>query len=156
MKPHVWRPLYVVLGVVALILVARMFIVPSDFGVGERGYMYSYHRKGNEQEWKDFTAKFKTAVYCSECHEDQTAARVDSPHGIIECENCHGLAGNHPDDPEALAIDTSRELCLRCHALLHYPGTDRGSLIGIEPAGHNPGEACVDCHDPHQPSLEEM
>ena len=54
MKNHVYRPLFVVIGIVVLILVARPFLVPKDFGVGERGYMYGWHRKGNEQDWKKF------------------------------------------------------------------------------------------------------
>ena len=42
MKSHVWRPLYVVIGIVAAILLFRMFYVPEDFGSGEYGFMYSY------------------------------------------------------------------------------------------------------------------
>ena len=40
MKSHVWRPLYVVLLIIGAVLVARKILVPSDFGIGARGYMY--------------------------------------------------------------------------------------------------------------------
>ncbi|HTG82162.1 MAG TPA: cytochrome C, partial [Geobacteraceae bacterium] len=68
MKNHVWRPLYVALAIVLLILTARLFLVPKDFGVWERGYMYSWHRKGNEADWRAVKVKYKTTVYCKECH----------------------------------------------------------------------------------------
>jgi hypothetical protein len=29
-------------------------------------------------------------------------------------------------------------------------------LPGIDPYEHNPGENCVDCHNPHNPDLENM
>jgi hypothetical protein len=145
-----------VLGLVATILVARLFIVPDDFGIHDQGYMYGFYRLGNEQEWKDFKVKFKGSSYCAECHDDKTAILLASPHAIIPCENCHGPAIDHPEDPEVLAIDTSRELCLRCHARLPYPSSDRKALPGIDPDAHNPGEACSLCHNPHNPSLEDM
>ncbi len=36
MKSHVLRPLIVFLGIVALILISRIFLVPKSFGIGER------------------------------------------------------------------------------------------------------------------------
>lgn len=156
MKSHVWRPLYVLIGLVALVLLVRFFVVPDDFGAHEAGYMYGWHRKGNEQEWKAQPVKHRTAAYCRECHADKIESLGASPHGRIECENCHGPALGHPDDPPALAIDRSRELCLRCHARLPYPTSGRRDIRGIEPGDHNPGEPCVSCHNPHHPNLEEM
>ena len=50
MKNHVLRPLIAFLGIVVLILLARLFLVPKDFGAYERGYMYSWHRLGNEED----------------------------------------------------------------------------------------------------------
>jgi predicted CXXCH cytochrome family protein len=156
MKNHVWRPLFVVIGLIAAMLLARTFIVPADFGAHERGYMYGWHRKGNEREWQAQTVRYRTAAYCTDCHGEKSSGLAASPHRSIECENCHGPAGSHPDDPPSLAIDRSRELCLRCHARLPYPTSGRDAIPGIEPQAHNPGEACSSCHDPHHPNLEEM
>ncbi len=156
MKKHVWRPLYVVIGLVACILVFRMFYVPSDFGVQDRGYTFGFHRLGNEQEWKDFPAKYKSSAYCAECHEENAASLAQSGHGIIPCEDCHGPAKEHPDNPEKLAIDRSRGLCLRCHSQLYMPSSQRNDLPGIDPKSHNPGIECAECHNPHNPSLEDM
>ena len=154
MKSHVWRPLFVVLGVVALILIARLVLVPKDFGVWERGYMYGWHRKGNEAEWKQVKAKYRTVAYCRECHAEKVASLGKSPHHIIPCEDCHGPALDHPRDPPTLFIDHGRELCLRCHARLVTPSSGRARIPGINPETHNPEAECSLCHDPHHPNLE--
>ncbi|HKJ04216.1 MAG TPA: cytochrome c3 family protein [Geopsychrobacteraceae bacterium] len=156
LKPHVWRPLFVVIGIVVLILLFRMVYVPSDFGVQERGYTFGYHRLSNEQEWKQFPGKYKDSNYCNDCHEEKVASLNASQHGMIPCENCHGAAMNHPENPEQLAIDRSRELCIRCHSRLYMPSSDRNDIPGILPAEHNVGIECSECHNPHNPSLEEM
>jgi hypothetical protein len=150
-KSHVWRPFYVALGLVALILIARTFLVPSDFGIQERGYMYGFHRISNEAEWKAVKVKYKTAAACKECHEHNYNDMKASAHTDISCENCHGPLLDHPKDPVGLSIDRSRQLCLRCHLKLPYKASDRGGLRGINPDTHNPGAECVMCHVPHNP-----
>lgn len=156
MKTHVWRPLFVVIALVALILLFRTIYVPDDFGTYERGYMFGYHRLSNEQEWKDYPAKYQDSTYCNGCHDDKTAELTNSGHGTIACENCHGAAFEHPDNPEKLAIDRSRDLCLRCHAQLFTPFSGRSDIPGIDSTAHNSGIECSECHNPHNPSLEEM
>lgn len=156
MKGHVWRPLFVVIAIVAFILLFRAFYVPADFGAQDRGYTFGFHRMSNEQEWKDYPAKYKDSAYCNECHDDKVAEVGGAGHEMIPCENCHGAAFGHPDNPETLAIDRSRDLCIRCHADLYMPSSGRNEIPGINPAEHNVGEQCSDCHNPHNPSLEEM
>lgn len=151
MKNHVWRPLFVALGIVALMLILRMFLVPSDFGVHERGYMYGMYRKSNEAEWQKVSVKYKGSKPCMECHEHNYDDLKKSAHTNVGCENCHGPMGKHPEDPIGLKIDRSRQLCLRCHLRLPYKASDRGSLRGINPDKHNPGAECVMCHVPHNP-----
>lgn len=155
MKNHVWRPLFVVFGVVALVLAARALYVPADFGVHEQGYMYGFHRLGNEQDWKDQRPEYSFDTdYCAGCHPDKAEAISTSPHAIIPCEDCHGPAGGHPEDPPKLQIDRSRELCMRCHAYLPYRQSGRSRITGIDPVAHNPGMECAGCHDPHHPNME--
>lgn len=156
MKKHVWRPLYVVIGLVAFILLFRAFYVPSDFGVQERGYTFGYHRLSNEQEWKDYPAKYKGREYCAECHEEKVEENANGGHVVIQCEDCHGPALNHPEDPEKLTINRSRDLCIRCHSELYMPSSGRNDLPGINPETHNAGIECAECHNPHNPSLEDM
>lgn len=151
MKGHVLRPLYVVLALVALTFAARAFVVPPDFGAHEKGYMYGWYRKGNEAEWKAFKVKHQTRSYCEGCHTEEYSLIMKSPHGIINCENCHGPARDHPEAPLKLGIDKSRALCLRCHGYLPYKSTGREMIKGISPEEHNPDVECVSCHSPHNP-----
>jgi len=161
MNNHVYRPLIVVIGIVALILVARYFYVPKDFGSYERGYMYSWHRKSDEEFWKNFKIKYQGKEYCKVCHEKNYATIGKSPHKNIQCENCHGPAGTaegivhyDPDKRPKLAIDKSREQCYRCHVKLAYPTSARAKIKGFpDPEKHNPGMECVLCHNPHDPKL---
>lgn len=162
MKSHVWRPLYVVIAFVVALLVFRFFYVPSDFVSGKRGFMYSFHRKSNELEWKNQPVKYGTSgrermhEYCSACHGAIVKLRSEKLHGVIPCENCHGPAMNHPENPEKLTVDRSRGLCLRCHTDLPYTTSERKRIPGINPKTHNAGLECVKCHNPHNPSLEGM
>ncbi len=163
MKNHVWRPLFVVIGIIVLILAARTFYVPKDFGVYERGYMYSWHRKANEEDWKKVQVKYQGTEYCKDCHDKNYASIKKSPHQNIQCENCHGPAGTpegvvHYDSDKLpkLPIDRSRQLCLRCHYQLPYPSSGRKDIKGIDPDTHNPDIECSMCHNPHHPNLEGM
>jgi hypothetical protein len=151
MKNHVLRPLLVVIGIVILILLARTVLVPKDFGIGQRGYMYGWHRHGNEEDWKNFKVKYMGKEYCKDCHTDKYDSINKTPHKIIPCEDCHGPAIDHPSDPPKLAIDKSRAQCLRCHYPLPYPTSGRAKLRGIDPDKHNPDIECSTCHNPHNP-----
>ena len=151
MKNHVLRPLYVAIGFVAIVLLARYIIVPRDFGVQGDSFTFNYHRASNVQEWKDFPVSYLGKEVCVECHDEQGESQESSPHVIIQCENCHGPGKDHPEteDPATMVIDRSRLLCLRCHADLHYANTDRADIPAIDPNEHNTDSACVECHNPH-------
>ncbi len=153
MKNHVWRPLYVAICIVVIVLLARTVLVPKDYGTHEQGYMYGTHRKGSIDDWKSMTVKYKGSETCKECHSDRFAEHASGAHAVISCENCHGPRGEHPENPPKLVIDKSRALCIRCHAKLPYPGSPRGSLPGIDPETHNTGLDCVTCHSPHKPQI---
>ena len=162
MKNHVYRPLFVVIGLVAIILGARAWYVPDDFGVHERGYRFGWHRQSNEQEWKDFRVKYQGKGYCANCHPDKVEMIDATPHTVISCENCHGPAGvlddsdklvKHGEDMFEKDIDRTREQCLRCHAYLPYEQSGRYKMLTIINEEHNPGTECVSCHNPHSPGL---
>src|SRR5574340_21004 len=98
MKNPVFRPLLVVIGILAILLMARALYVPKDFGVHERRYTYGWYQKGDEQFWKDFKVKYRGAEYCKDCHDKNYEKISKSPHQHIQCENCHGTAVDHPDN----------------------------------------------------------
>ncbi|MDO8785487.1 MAG: cytochrome c3 family protein [Syntrophales bacterium] len=156
MKSHVWRPHFAVIALVIIILIARIFLVPKDFGIHERGYMYGLYRKSSEEDWKKITVKYKSREYCKDCHSENYSMIMQTPHAVIQCENCHGPAREHPDDPPKLDVDKSRQQCLRCHYPLPYPTSGRAKIRGIDPDKHNPGMECSVCHNPHKPDLEGM
>jgi len=156
MKNHVFRPLFVIVGIVVLILLARIAYVPKDFGVNDQGYMYGWHRESNEEDWKKVKVKYQGKEYCKDCHNDKYTKIIRTPHKIIQCENCHGPASNPTSDHYSeqrpkLDIDRSRAQCLRCHFPLPYPSSDRSKIKGIDPSKHNPDSECAACHNPHNP-----
>jgi len=151
MKWHVLNPLWVAIGAIGLVLLARQFMVPDDFGVHGRNFTYGYHRLSNIQEWKDFPVKYQGRDYCTDCHAENVQEISGSAHAIIQCENCHGPGVNHPGSVQSLTIDTSRGLCLRCHADLAYPNTNRGTMPSVVDKTHRRRRECINCHDPHNP-----
>ncbi len=156
MRNHVLRPLYVAILFLAIILIVRHLMVPDDFGVHGENFTYGFHRLGSIDDWKQVTLKYQGKEYCQDCHEDEFEENTAFVHSIIECENCHGAALQHPDDPETLEIDRSRNLCLRCHVSLPYPGSQREIIPGIDPIEHHERKECSECHNPHNPDLEQM
>ena len=156
MKRHVLHPLWVTIALVVLVLLARMFFVPDDFGVHGRNFTYGFHRLSNISEWQAFPVKYLGEDSCIECHAEKVQANNGNVHKNIQCENCHGAAVGHPDEVEALAIDESRELCLRCHQQLDYPHSARDTVIAVDGAKHRRRRACSKCHDPHQPAEDEI
>lgn len=159
MKNHVLRPLWVAIAFVAIALLARYILVPKDFGVQGDSFTYNFHRASNVQEWKDFPVKYLGKEVCVECHDEKGEKMTASPHASIQCENCHGPGLDHPEteNPATMTIDRSRSLCKRCHADLGYPpNSNRGSIPAINPEEHNVDSECVECHDSHNPDLEDM
>jgi predicted CXXCH cytochrome family protein len=148
---HVFRPLFIILGVAALFLIVRALVTPGDFGIGRTGYTYGWHRKGAEEDAKSVRVKYRGAQYCSARHAKTYDTWSTSVHGVVKCENCHGPAGDHPADPKRLPIDRTRTLCLRCHAALPYAQSGRAIIRGIEADKHYAGVACSTCHQPHHP-----
>jgi predicted CXXCH cytochrome family protein len=153
MRTHVWRPAVVAIGLVLLFFVARFFLVPADFGAHESDYVYRFYRLANEQEWREHPVGYRTSAGCGECHQ-QAEFIASSPHAPINCENCHGPALQHPQEPAILTVETGRGICLRCHAGYAYRVAGRAAIPGIDPQSHFPDQSCADCHDPHRPQQE--
>lgn len=154
MKWHVLRPVGLAVAVIAAILIARVFMVPDDFGINGRNFTYGFHRLSNIEEWRNFPIKYQGREYCVDCHRDNLRSIRRSPHRSIQCENCHGPAVNHPGIVQSLPIDRSRGLCLRCHADLGYPQSARDQVPAINAERHYRRRECADCHNPHDPEAE--
>ena len=77
---HVLRPLYVVLALAAIILIARSFWIPNDFGTHEQGYTYGWYRQSNIEEWKNFTVKYRGREFCGPAMQGRRKSLL--PHSI--------------------------------------------------------------------------
>ena len=160
MKSHVYRPLYVVIAIIALILIVRaVAIKDKDFAAHETGYRFGWHDKQNEEFWRDgFKVKYMDRRLCFDCHEDKAKVLLGSAHKNINCQNCHtaeGVVGaDHPEKVEKMVIDRSRAQCLRCHAEIPDVGSGRAKITkqidGLtHPWDDEKETECVTCHDVH-------
>jgi hypothetical protein len=88
MKSHVFRPLWIVFGLICVILIARLFYVPKDFGVHERGYMYGWKRRQHKR--LERLQDKNLAWSLQNCHPEKPE-HSDDPARAIQCETATGL-----------------------------------------------------------------
>lgn len=146
---HLVRAGILALSVVAAFLVARKLMVPADFG------KLGHYRAGALDEIAGISPKFADAKSCAKCHGKQSAARAANAHRGMSCQSCHGPLAAHVADPRGAnpgkpAAGGTREFCGRCH----YANQSRPrNFPQVDPASHNPGVVCKECHDSHAPKL---
>ena len=111
---------------------------------------------------------------CGKCHttgwqttEENGGARQDGLEGMagtfaaggVQCEGCHGPGSAHADSPsdENISVDTSKELCGRCHTRdSERRIATSGGLIKhheqYDELVNSPHRFmdCLTCHDPHK------
>ncbi|QWR76826.1 hypothetical protein [Candidatus Magnetomonas plexicatena] len=164
---HAWRPVILVVGAAVFLLIFRTIYVPSDFTAKNGDYKYQWHSLRDEKYWMDYPVKHMGQEFCGQCHPDKVEKITASGHQKVQCESCHAMtskpATKHPVDLKEdfkylleIGVDSSRELCKRCHAKLPYrPAEYSESSKGtvkfkmIDPKIHNAGIECVTCHDVH-------
>lgn len=130
-------------GIVGLV-VARALIVPPTFG--EHGH----YRAAAVDEIRQLPVAYAGIKACMDCHSDIYDLKQASVHRGLSCETCHGAASAHANDPESAkpAVPTGRDLCVLCHG---YNDSRPSGFPQIIAATHNPGKACMTCHNPHSP-----
>jgi predicted CXXCH cytochrome family protein len=93
---------------------------------------------------------FAGRAVCVECHTDEAAQLAKGSHARLSCEVCHGPNQAHADDQDVVPEKIKDpKFCLRCHQA--NPARPP-KFPQIEPAEHNPAEACQKCHVPHAPT----
>ena len=133
-------------GVTAFIVI-RAALVPEGFG--ELGH----YRSGAIEDNRDQPLVFAGRASCIECHDARTANEDGTGHTAVGCEACHGALAAHAVDPEASAptLPDPLELCSNCHE----QNVARPSWFPqVDVDDHSGGDACLDCHDAHQPGME--
>jgi len=150
---HLWRAGILLVILMVVVVVGRHFVVPSSFG--EMGY----YRGDALYEFMEKTPEHGGAAACAECHEDMAEARSQGAHAVVQCEVCHAALATHVRDGDKfadMAVNRSWKLCAYCHEhLVARPATQPQIVITehleLKPEAPVPPEACLDCHDPHNP-----
>ena len=83
MNNHVFRPLFVAIEAVVLLLLFRHSVVPDDFGVSDN-FTYGFHRAESIDDWKAVSVKYRGKAYCEECHSDIYDENMTSMHKYIQ------------------------------------------------------------------------
>jgi predicted CXXCH cytochrome family protein len=96
---------------------------------------------------------------CKMCHPAIYENLIDSSHGFIDCESCHGPGSKHLSSPSAatITVDTSSSLCGQCHTRgddINRIESEDGLIKRNQQydellSGGKGFFKCVRCHDPH-------
>jgi hypothetical protein len=129
--------------VVTLFLLVRPLFIPSDFG------KYGHYRASAVDLAASLDVHYAGHVTCLDCHEDIVEVKQTGFHKDVSCEVCHGPAFAHTEgDDFDLPAPRDRGYCPLCHEYLPSRPTGFPQIIS---ASHNPMEACISCHEPHDP-----
>jgi hypothetical protein len=144
MPPQVKRLALLFAIFIGLFLVARNFLVPKSFGE------FGHYRGLSLTENQDKPANYAGQKICNDCHDDVMAKKSASVHQSLSCETCHGPGQAHVNNNDTLPLKPSgREFCATCHTL--NAARKKENIIQIDPAKHETGSACTECHNPHNP-----
>jgi uncharacterized membrane protein len=144
LPPQIVRLVLVTVVIVGSYLVARYFLTPASFG--ELGWF----RADAMWEAASYERVYAGAAACTECHSEEPEELAGGSHRLVSCESCHGPGQGHVDNPDVrkMRILTFSH-CVRCHAA--DPSRPKWHRQ-IDVRDHYTGDACTECHLPHQPS----
>ncbi len=149
---HVFRVALVLVVIIAVVLIARGFLVPKSYG------MYGQYRYDNVREQMNVRAPaHRGAAACGECHDAEFKLRAAGAHKNVSCEICHGPLLLHVKEDgsvEAPQVDRSYTLCARCHRKIDgRPAKFPQVVLEQHVPSEVQGQVCLECHDPHSPKL---
>ena len=155
-------------GILALLAiigftVVRFLTLPESWG------KYGHYRANAVNEEMARKPVYQGADTCKGCHIQKGKRGIypgykdwsSGKHGVVNCENCHGPGNEHviKHGTTTITINTSPEICLRCH--LQLPARPSTSSPfpqpQIELEKHMKGKSnitCIKCHNPHHPDLK--
>lgn len=130
------------------LIVARQVLVPATFG------KYGHYRAAAVDEIAAKNGSYAGYAVCIDCHDDIFQLKLLSSHKGVSCETCHGAAAAHADAPDEIkpTVPRGRNFCQLCHA--YNPSRPTG-FPQIIAETHNPGKACVSCHNSHSPRIKQ-
>lgn len=143
---HIIRLLIVAAFVIIGFLIARPFFIPKTF------WEFGHYRGDSVRDNASFPQNYSQSRNCKMCHEENYTKWKNQSHKSVTCENCHGPLQKHTEDPSSQKPERNykREFCGLCHAEnisrpINFPQVNLKE--------HNPGQQCIDCHNPHEPKL---
>ena len=147
---HLTRAGLILAAAVVAFVLLRAAILQGAFTLDEFA-LRPPNPEANQREWMSLPAVYGDSSSCgsADCHSDIYEAWTRSAHGTVACENCHGPAEAHVENPVAkVSSDTSPQLCETCHAQL---AARPSAFPQVEPSQHYPESPCLSCHLPHRP-----
>jgi len=144
MPKHIFRLVSLILGIVAVAIIAMPFLTVESF------YRFGHYRANSVTEIAAQEPVLQTANYCKDCHTERHAQWSASSHKSVTCEVCHGAALKHPQNGKLPIPKDAAKLCTLCHeAMPERPRTQPQ----IQVAAHSGGQQCTVCHNPHSPKI---
>jgi len=131
---------------IGALVLARQLLVPDTFGD------LGHYRAKVVDEIGSQQLAYAGFEACLDCHSDLYQLKQQSRHKGVACEVCHGPAASHVNAPDEYKpnIPKGRGFCPLCHG---YNPSRPSGFPQIIPEQHNPGRACMSCHNPHNPLL---
>ena len=157
---HIWRAVFLLIGIAVCSITGRHFLVPKSFG------LQGFYRNDSLGEYMAKPVIHGGDDSCRSCHQPIFDAKLGGKHATNRCEGCHGPLAKHVKDNAKIAnavVDKSSDICLRCHEKLvarpeNFPQIDiKEHLVGngVIAAGEPiPAESCIVCHDVHSPGVK--
>ena len=146
LPPQITRLVLLTVGIVGSYLVARYCLTPQSFG------QYGWYRGDALNEIASREPVFAGRKSCLECHSDIFKKLLAAEHKGLSCEGCHGVSMAHTENPDNSQLNPQKmemSACIRCHEA--NPSRPKW-MHQIASRTHWPGQKCIDCHQPHQPS----
>jgi hypothetical protein len=145
MPQQVKRVGLLVVGIIAVVIVARLFLIPRSLVDKD------LHQAATIERELAKPIRFAGAVACRDCHQELSDLLRKGNHRNLSCESCHGPAADHANNPDAVKppAPRDRKFCPLCHA---YDPSRPTGFPQINPTTHNPVTPCFNCHNPHNPA----
>lgn len=148
MPPQIKRLALIFAIIIGLFLVARHFLVPKSFGE------FGHYRGQSLIENQAKMPKYAGQKACADCHQDIVDLKSPNVHKSLSCETCHGPGLEHINSTDSIIpvrVPKNREFCEMCHT--KNAARKKDNIVQINITEHNPGQKCIECHNPHNPWL---
>jgi len=146
MPKHISRLLLLLVVVMIGAYAVRSWLVDPSY------YRFGHFRADAVPEIAAQTPLYQGSDYCRTCHAERNEDWAKGAHQTVQCEVCHGIDHNHPDDGKSLVPADKIRLCTTCHlAITGRPAKQPQIVLGEHPFPGEETPQCHTCHNPHSP-----